>query len=132
VAGAQNISLKKPALWHLMSDQNSWSGAVAHPKNLNQIFVTNFGPAPTRCLVLDGVFLAIKVDKLTDQIRFDENIPAIAHHYDMDFCLTANNCKLKLATWPIWVVHNSPGLERQTQEFLTAEKYFLDKWEGRN
>ena len=130
LAGAKQVEIKQPALWHLMSKQEDWSGAVAHPANDKQIFVTNFGPTPQRCLVLDGLFLAVKVNSLTPDIKFDENLPAIAHHYDLDFCLQANKHKLKLTTWPIWAIHRSPGLEHPAQDFVDSEKYFLDKWQN--
>ena len=128
LAGAKQVEIKQPALWHLMSKQEDWSGAVAHPANDKQIFMTNFGPTPARCLVLDGLFLAVKVSSLTPEIRFDENIPGIAHHYDIDFSLNANKHKLKLTTWPIWAIHKSPGLDRPDPQFAHSEKYFLDKW----
>jgi len=128
LAGARNIELKEPTLWHIMSEQSTWSGAVAHPVSNDQVFMTNFGPTPARCLVLDGLFLAIKVSSLTDKVRFDENIPAVAHAYDIDFSLTCNDNNLKLTTWPIWVVHRSPGLEKPDDQFSNAQKYFLDKW----
>ena len=130
LAGARHIEVKQPALWHLMSKPEDWRGSVAHPANDKQILMTTFGPTPDRCLVLDGLFLAAKVSSLTPDVRFDENIPAIAHHYDIDFCLTCNHNKLKLTTWPIWAIHRSPGLEQQTQEFLDSQKYFIDKWQS--
>jgi GT2 family glycosyltransferase len=132
LAGAKHIELKQPALWHLMSKQEDWSGAVAHPTGNHQVFMTSFGHTPERCIVLDGLFLAIKVSSLTPEIRFDENLPAIAHHYDLDFCLNANKHKLKLATWPIWVIHKSSGLENPGKEFDISQKYFLDKWKKEN
>jgi GT2 family glycosyltransferase len=128
LAGAKQVEIKQPALWHLMSKQEDWSGAVAHPSGNHQVSVTNFGHTPERCLVLDGLFLAINVSSLTPEIRFDEKLPAIAHHYDLDFCLNANKHKLKLVTWPIWAVHKSPGLDQPGQDFIDSEKYFLDKW----
>ena len=131
LAGAKQAEMKQPALWHLMSKQEDWSGAVAHHANEKQIFMTNFGPTPARCLILDGLFLAIKVSSLTPKIKFDENLPAIAHHYDIDFCLNANKHKLKLTTWPIWVIHKSAGLEDPGQDFIDSEKYFLNKWKKR-
>ena len=130
LAGSKKTEIKQPALWHLMSKQEDWSGAVAHNVNDKQIFMTNFGPTPERCLVLDGLFLAVKVSSLTPEVRFDEKLPAIAHHYDIDFCLTANKHKLKLTTWPIWVIHKSPGLEDPGQDFIDSERYFLDKWKN--
>ncbi len=128
LAGAKQAEIKQPALWHLMSKQEDWSGAVAHPCNDKQIFMTNFGPTPQRCLIMDGLFLAIKVSSLKPEIRFDEDIPAIAHHYDIDFCLQANKHKLKLTTWPIWVVHKSPGLAGADEQFEASQKYFINKW----
>lgn len=128
LAGAQEIELKEPALWHLMSKQEHWSGAVAHPHPGGGVFVTSFGPTPRRCLVLDGLFLAIKVSSLTDQIKFDEDIPAIAHYYDLDYLLTCNKHGLKSSTWPIWVVHSSGGLDTPDEQFYAAQKYFLKKW----
>ena len=77
---------------------------------------------------MDGLFLAIKVSSLKPEIRFDEDIPAIAHHYDIDFCLQANKHKLKLTTWPIWVVHKSPGLAGADEQFEASQKYFINKW----
>ena len=71
LAGAKQAEIKQPALWHLMSNQQDWSGAVAHPANDKQIFMTNFGPTPQRCLILDGLFLAIKVSSLKPEVRFD-------------------------------------------------------------
>ena len=128
LAGAKQAEIKSPALWHLMSKPEDWSGAVAHPAGERQIFTTNFGPTPQRCLVLDGLFLAIKVSSLKDEVRFDEELPAIAHHYDLDFCLTCNRHKLKLTTWPIWAIHKSPGLDEKDQMFDKSEQYFITKW----
>ena len=132
VAGARDAKIQRPALWHLMSGQEHWSGAVAHPHQEGGVHITAFGPTPRRCVIMDGVFLAINVNSISTygghEVRFDENIPAIAHMYDIDFCLNANKHKLKLTTWPIWLVHNSPGLMSQDKEFLDAEKYFLNKW----
>ena len=132
LAGAKNIQMKEPALWHLMCGMEAWSGIVAHPEGATQVKSTYFGPTPSRCLVLDGLFLAIKVTSITDDIRFDENIPGIAHHYDIDFCLQANKHKLKLTTWPIWAVHQSCGLSNFDGQFINSQKYFLNKWERQN
>ena len=76
LAGAKHIELRQPALWHLMSKQEDWSGAVAHPSRTetngnHQVSMTSFGHTPARCLVLDGVFLAINVSSLTPEIRLD-------------------------------------------------------------
>ena len=65
----------------------------------------------------------LKIDK-KDYI--DEKIPHGGfHHYDLLFSLAANAAGLKLGTYPIWAVHDSPGLEGQTAEFLQSQEYFL-------
>tara|TARA_R110000751_G_scaffold4332_2_gene21149 strand:- start:530 stop:1240 length:711 start_codon:yes stop_codon:yes gene_type:complete len=128
LAGAKQVQIKEPALWHVMSNQNDWSGAVAHRADSGQVFVTNFGDTPQRCLVLDGLFMAIKVSSLTDKVRFDTENPGRWHLYDLDFSLTCNKHGLKLTTWPIWVIHDSPGLSQPSEEFSVAQKYFIEKW----
>lgn len=126
LAGSTQTQIKSPALWHLMSTPDQWSGAVAHPAGKDQVSMTSFGATPQRCLILDGLFLAIKVSSLTGDVRFDTQFKF--HHYDIDFCLTANKNGLKLTTYPIWVVHESPGLEQPGTEFYDSEKRFLNKW----
>lgn len=129
LAGAKDCTIAEPILWHLMSKKESWSGAVAHPVDDKTFAVTSFGPTPSRCLVMDGLFLAVRVDALVDtDLRFDENIPCISHFYDIDFCLNANSKQLKLTTWPIWVTHSSPGLRNVTGEFNAGQQYIINKW----
>tara|TARA_Y100000310_G_C20592358_1_gene768751 strand:- start:309 stop:1031 length:723 start_codon:yes stop_codon:yes gene_type:complete len=130
LAGGKNLKLNHPALWHLMCSQDSWSGAVAHPFEKTKFSMTSFGPMPQRCLLLDGLFFALKIETLKNnpKVKFDEKIPTVAHFYDLDFCLTANQNGLKLTTWPIWVTHLSPGLEAPSDEFKKAAGYFIDKW----
>jgi hypothetical protein len=130
LAGARDIKIRSPFLWHIISDPKTWSGAVAHPEGGGVISMTSFGPVPSRVLVLDGLLLAVKPETFENnpKLRFDEKIPTIAHFYDLDFCLTANENKLTLSTFPIWVVHGSPGLEQYTADFHKGEKYMLKKW----
>jgi GT2 family glycosyltransferase len=125
------ITIKEPALWHLMGDRNNASGAVAHftGKDDNERFMTNFGITPARVALLDGVFLAINVDRcLETGVRFDESFPSRFHYYDLDFSLTANKAGLKLTTWPIWVTHKSHGLTKPDEEFYKGQEYFIKKW----
>ena len=77
LAGASQLKISEPALWHRMSDQSSWSGAVSHPIGDTsewQAGVTSFGPWPQRCLVLDGLFLAINLARALEvDWKFNEN-----------------------------------------------------------
>ena len=130
LAGSSTVDIKEPALWHIMSDKKSWSGAVAHPftNDSNQLYVTSFGPTPKRCIMLDGLFLAVntKLLRKTD-IKFDMQFDF--HHYDIDFCLQCNENKLKLTTAPINVIHDSPGLlSIDDPVFQRSQKRFINKY----
>lgn len=130
LAGTAAAQIKLPALWHLMGEQTDWRGAVCHrgENNGKEAFGwTNYGPSPNRVLILDGLFLACRVKDLIEKgVKFDENIPHGGyHHYDILFSLTVNHAGLKLGVWPIWAVHDSPGLLSQTPQYRESEQYFL-------
>ena len=133
LAGAVTIRPeKKPCLWHLMSNQDEWRGAVAHKavQGGREFYGwSQYGVIPDRVLVIDGLFIACKVKALEDSdVGFDEQIPHGGfHHYDMIFCLAANKAGLKTGVAPIWVVHNSPGLLKKDDEYHDCEDYFLKK-----
>lgn len=132
LAGIQApIQIKHPCLWHLMGPREQYSGAVAHfdkDSDVNRC-MTTFGPSPKRCVLLDGVFLAINTNRILEKgLRFDENNPAKFHFYDLNFCLDANKLGLKLGTYPIWATHKSHGLENMSQDWLNGEQYFLNKY----
>lgn len=132
LAGAGEIKIKRPCLWHLMGKQSSWSGAVAHPvADGTQASVTSFGSWPKRCLIMDGLFLAVDLKRVLEAgWRFNENYDF--HHYDLASCLDANNKKLRMGTYPIYVTHNSPGLSNLNDErFLASEKQFLREYDRR-
>lgn len=124
------INLKPPCLWHLMGDRTNGSGSVGHfDKEGVTRWMTTFGPAPQRVILLDGVFIAINTKKIFDkQLFFDEQNPAKFHFYDLNLSLDANKRGLKLSTWPIWVTHRSHGLEKPTEDWLKGQDYFLQKY----
>ena len=62
VAGASQIKVQEPALWHLMGGgfgSSHLHGAVAHLHGNSKKSMTAFGPYPHQALIMDGVFLAI-------------------------------------------------------------------------
>lgn len=126
LAGASQVTIKKPALWHLMSDRKHHSGSVAHIDTQNDVMqMTSFGPYPRRCLLLDGLFLAVNLKSILD-VDWKFNVQFEFHHYDLASCLDANKLKLKLSTCNIHVVHASPGLEDYYDEsYQQSEKKFL-------
>ena len=130
LAGTNNVKIRQPVLWHLMSTKEQWSGAVQHPTDKTQthIHTTSFGPYPKRCLVLDGLFLAINIKKIKNSNwLFNENYTF--HHYDIASCLDANKKKLKMGTWPIYVIHKSPGLlDTNDHTWKESEKKFLKEY----
>jgi hypothetical protein len=134
LAGIQApIQIKHPCLWHLMGSREQYSGAVAHFETNSDVnrFMTSFGPTPKRCVLLDGVFLAINTNRILEKgLRFDENNPAKFHFYDLHFCLDANKLGLKLGTYPIWATHKSHGLKNMSQDWIAGEQYFLKKFQN--
>lgn len=132
VAGNTQARIQEKNLWHLMGNKDSMSGAVAHytGKDATKCFMTNFGVTPQRCILLDGIFLAVNVDKINEVgLRFDENYPTGFHFYDIDFCLEANKKGLKMTTWPIWIVHMSHGLtDINNEDWNKNNEYFKNKW----
>lgn len=126
LAGTSQATVKKPALWHLMSDKKYHTGHVAHINEKDDtMFTTAFGPYPKRCLLLDGLFIGVNIaSALKSGWTFNENFAF--HHYDLSSCLDANKAKLKLSTCNIHVVHASPGLHNYYDEdFQESEKKFL-------
>ncbi|WP_254931373.1 glycosyltransferase family 2 protein [Cyanobium sp. BA20m-14] len=67
-----------------------------------------YGPTPHSCGLLDGCFLACRLETLRRTgLRFD---PRFSFHcYDADFCRTAKDLGLRVGTWPIACTHGSPG-----------------------
>tara|TARA_R110002167_G_scaffold213491_2_gene418162 strand:+ start:389 stop:1090 length:702 start_codon:yes stop_codon:yes gene_type:complete len=113
LAGASTcrIDIDTPSLWHLMSERGTHSGTIYHPvaENTQQVMSSTFGPIPQRCLILDGVFLAVNIQKARSvKWKFDTNFDF--HHYDLAACMSANEKKLKMGTALIHTVHDSPGL----------------------
>lgn len=128
LAGASQIEIKKPCLWHKMSERKNWSGAVSHTLNEEKVQVSSFGPWPQRCLVMDGLFLAVNLQRVLE-VGWKFNEKYMYHHYDMASCIDANNKKLKMGTYPIWVTHASPGLKNiKDPMFLKSQKTFYSEY----
>ena len=85
-----------------------------------------FGPVPAECELLDGVFLAARRSVLqAHNVMFDPRFQF--HMYDVDFCRTARQQGLRLATWPICMTHQSEGAFGTPQWHEMMQTY-LDKW----
>ena len=131
LAGATQAIIKKPALWHLMSEKKYHSGHVAHINDKDDtMHTTSFGSYPKRCLLLDGLFLGVNISSaLNANWSFNENFSF--HHYDLASCIDANKAKLKLSTCNIHAVHQSPGLkDYYDTSFQESEKKFLQLYKN--
>jgi GT2 family glycosyltransferase len=124
LAGTKKCDMSKPSAWHLMSDRDQYVGEVAHSKD-KMTWTTCFGPTNSRALLLDGLFLAVDVKMLLDNdVRFDERFDF--HHYDISFCLRANEKKLKMGVAPIKVTHFGLGDSMNTPEWFQSSLKFKD------
>lgn len=75
-------------------DKEWLSGAVRHG-DVRRNDLSVYGPSPSAVRLLDGVFLAARASVLQKSgVRFD---PALGfHHYDLDFCRSAQAAGLRL------------------------------------
>lgn len=133
LAGCLNPIIKPHNLWHVMGERQSLRGHVAHPigQMLNgeqQTTVTSFGPTPSRVVLIDGLFMAVKVESIRDNPwKFNENYTF--HHYDISSCIDANRHKLKIGVYPINVMHTSPGLRSlDDTAWKTSNDRFLKEY----
>ncbi len=130
VAGNRRRVSQQPA-WAFINKNFTWddkvnlTGAVAHGKNPFGP-VSFFGAVPNECELLDGVFLAAKKAVLVNANCFFDPLFAF-HCYDMDFCRTAKQNKLRLGTWPICLTHQSGGAFGSEQWRKNYSAY-IDKW----
>lgn len=134
LVGTKECVIKDINLWHVMNNVKSFhnaSGRVAHYKTNSETeyFWSDFGPT-SRVILLDGLFLAVKLSDLLDNnICFDETNPSGFHHYDLDFCLQCNEKKLKLTTCDVRGIHKSHGLESlEDKEWKLGNEWFKNKW----
>jgi len=127
VAGASNVNMQSPALWHIMG-QGHLHGAVAHGDE-NAKWMTSFGKYPNRAVMIDGVFMALNRAAI-EQASFDESNPAGFHFYDLDFSLNCHKMGLRVGVGDVLITHISPGLREFTEDWKAGERWFLNKYES--
>ncbi len=123
LAGAKSCDLNKDHLaWHLCSKREDFVGEVMHCSN-NNYWTTVFGPTKQRTLIIDGLFIAINVEKIKNTpVRFNELFKF--HHYDMSFCLECNKNKISVGVLPVHVIHHGLGDSMLTQEWKDSNELF--------
>ena len=102
------------------------SGAVEHQLAGMPAVMDVYGPTPKRCVVLDGLLLAVDLRK-AGFLRFDEQFAF--HFYDLDFCLAAHRAGLTLGTVNVYVTHKSDG-GYLSDAFKQAQTVFRAKWKA--
>lgn len=131
VAGNTRRTLRQPSWIHIsespfvMDALSNLSGIVAHGAQPGGA-LSRYGVSGRSCVLLDGLFLAVRCGKLLDSgVRFDERFNF--HFYDMDFCRSAEKAGLRIGTWPIAVTHSS-GAMFGTPTWRSALQVYLEKW----
>jgi hypothetical protein len=127
LAGTKSFNKKADKMaWHLASNgREDFVGEVAHVNQSKQAWTTVFGPTQSRALIVDGLFIACKVKDLVDNdLYFDEQFEW--HHYDMSFCLRANEKKVKVGVLPIKVLHYGLGDSMLSSEWEESNKKFKE------
>lgn len=137
LAGSANPDLSQPS-WGIEFDEHlnplGWQPDAQRSGIVNHFDyacpnVSVYGPTPAPCVLLDGVFLAMKMGVVKERgLRFDPRFRF--HCYDIDFCRSAGEKGLRLGTWPIAVTHDSSG-GFASAEFKQSARAYLDKWASR-
>jgi len=130
VAGNRRRVPGQPA-WAFVDTRFVWdekanlTGAVAHgSRPFGRI--SFFGPTPSDCEFLDGVFLAARKPALAAaRVLFDPRFDF--HFYDMDFCRSARQQGLRLGTWPICLTHQSVGA-MGSEGWKEMYRQYVEKW----
>lgn len=106
-------------------DRHFLSGSIKHGAP-GKYSLSSFGPAPLKCELMDGVFLAVQRRVLVDScVRFDEQFKF--DFYDLDFCRSARKVGLSLSTWPIDLIHQSSGMFGG-DSWSVMESVYFKKW----
>jgi GT2 family glycosyltransferase len=131
VAGCISPKIIEQNLWHWMAgNQKNCRGMAGHPVSSDSLYVTSFGPTPSRVVIIDGVLMSLNVKKiLKANVKFDESFTF--HHYDIDFCLTCNKNGIKIGVWPILINHSSPGLKEFNDVWNESNKIIIKKWKNK-
>jgi hypothetical protein len=127
LAGTKSCDVNSEmSAWHLMSPRNNFVGEVCHSHD-KLFWTTPFGKTPSRALLIDGLFIGVNVNRLLEtNTKFDEDFEF--HHYDISFCLTANQNKLKIGVYPIKVTHFGLGNSMNSPEWFNSSIKFKQKY----
>jgi len=131
LAGASVVSLEADkCAWHIMSKPDTRKGEVKHIKQ-GTVWTTVFGPSDGAVTVIDGLFIAVDIEKILQRgVKFNEEFDF--HHYDISFCLDCVNSSLSVGVLPINVIHYGLGDSMLTPEWEESNKKFKNAYCNQN
>ena len=107
-------------------DHPHLSGAIRHGTE-GKSSLSVYGPTPAAVQLIDGVFMATRVDRLRERdVRFDPDLGF--HLYDLDFCRAAQQAGLSIGTWPIAITHASAGGSVHSAQWRESRVRYLAKY----
>lgn len=137
VSGCKNSTNGQPG-WAFPRKIGEWAnkknllGCIGHDtlnskQGLRKLsLLSRFGESIGKASLLDGVFIAARMDTLlVSQLRFDRNFAF--HFYDLDFCRSATAKGMTLGVWPLAMTHQSGG-NFSSPEWQEAYSRYLEKW----
>jgi len=108
-----------------LDDFNNLSGAIGQGSKFPPEKIDTFGPVGLECKQMDGCFLSVSSETLRKTgLRFDPNFKF--HFYDVDFCRSAEQLKLRMGTIPLSLIHESYG--KLDKEWKKSYEQYLQKW----
>ena len=132
LAGNKRRLPRQPA-WHLADTLEQWdarenlSGIIGQGTGFPPQHLNVYGPPYQEVKLLDGVLLIASSAVLIERgLRFDERFDF--HLYDLDFCREAEARGMVMGTWPLSVVHQSPGHGLGGEGWQRNCARYLEKW----
>jgi hypothetical protein len=130
VAGARSLSVNTRIIGWGVCRRAFKAGWITHPVYDRQdqgFYVEYYGPAPMPCVVLDGVFLALRLDRVGAN-PFDERFTF--DFYDLDFTLSQHLAGKTVGVWPLGLTHLSRGQGYKSERFRQLQELFRNKYGG--
>lgn len=128
IAGSTCLNLDNPRVGWCECPPEFRAGGVIHPvvdRQDGQFYHVCFGTSPKRCLLVDGVFMAVKAGSL-GRVRFDEQFTF--DYYDMDLCMALHGAGRKIGVLPILITHLSLGAAFGGERHQALQKRFVEKY----
>ena len=131
LAGATGITADQPGWLHQIDNlgtiqrQSQGLSGIINVYDPSFPIPVTFGPTPMACDLLDGVFLAARLEVLNAKnVRFDPQFRF--HGYDSDVCRSALAAGLRIGTWPISCTHGNTG--NLDADWRSAADRYRQKW----